>query len=102
MIIVVKINRSDKPRCTINICAQRLCNCKAQLNGTKKRNMFKYIAATYKRECDGTFCIQGGEHESIISFKSIQNDSGFLNVSLKDVKSINELQKLTGYMIIQN
>ena len=38
----------------------------------------------------------------IVSFKSIQNDSGFLNVSLKDVKSINELQKLTGYEIIQN
>jgi hypothetical protein len=38
----------------------------------------------------------------IVSFKSIQNDTGFLSITLEDVKSMEELQKLTEYKVVKN
>ena len=38
----------------------------------------------------------------IISFKSIQNDTGFLSITMEDVKSTEELQKLTEYKVVKN
>lgn len=60
MIIVVKINSIDKPGYTVKKCAQKQpWGCTTLLNDTRKRNEFKYLAATYKGEIVGTFCIHG-------------------------------------------